>query len=65
MTGWRASSRPHIGLALLEAACAAGGVEELLIPERVDEARKVDSGGIVHGCAGSSHLRGLCHMLGL
>lgn len=40
----RASSRPHIGLALLEAARAADGVEELLIPERADEARKVDFG---------------------
>ncbi|MFD6857339.1 Arc family DNA-binding protein [Rhodococcus sp. NPDC060090] len=40
----RASLRPHIGLALLEAARAADGVEELMIPERVDEARKVDFG---------------------
>lgn len=40
----RASSRPHIGLALLEAARVAGGVEELMIPERVDDARKVDFG---------------------
>lgn len=40
----RASSRPHIGIALLEAARSAGCVEELTIPERVDEARKVDFG---------------------
>lgn len=38
----RASSRPHIGLALLEAARGNGGVEELRIPERVGEAREVD-----------------------
>lgn len=38
----RASSRPHIGVALLEAARAAGGIDELLIPERSDEARSVD-----------------------
>lgn len=40
----RASSRPHIGLALLEAARVAGGVDELPIPERSDEARSVDFG---------------------
>lgn len=40
----RASLRPHIGLALLEAARATGGVEELPIPERADVARKVDFG---------------------
>jgi plasmid stability protein len=40
----RASSRPHIGLALLEASRAVGGVEELLIPERSDEARRADFG---------------------
>lgn len=40
----RASSRPHIGLALLEAARATGGVDELPIPERSDEARSVDFG---------------------
>ena len=38
----RASSRPHIGLELLEAARSNDGVEELRIPERVGEAREVD-----------------------
>lgn len=40
----QASSRPHIGLALLEAARAAGSTDELLVPERSDEARSVDFG---------------------
>jgi plasmid stability protein len=40
----QASKRPHIGLALLEAARATGGVEELHIPERADEARRVEFG---------------------
>lgn len=40
----RASSRPHIGLALLQAARATGGIEELPIPERLDAARSVDFG---------------------
>ncbi|MEE2059570.1 FitA-like ribbon-helix-helix domain-containing protein [Rhodococcus artemisiae] len=38
----RASSPPHIGLALLEAARAVGGVDELPIPERSDAARVAD-----------------------
>lgn len=37
----RATSRPHIGLALVEAARAVGGVDELPIPERKDAARSV------------------------
>lgn len=41
----RAASRPHIGLALLQAArAAAGGVDELQIPDRSDAARAVDFG---------------------
>lgn len=40
----RASTRPHIALALLEAARAVGGVGELSIPERSDAARSVDFG---------------------
>lgn len=40
----RASSRPHVGLALVEAARAAGGDEELLISERSEVARSVDFG---------------------
>jgi len=38
----QAALRPHIGLALLQAARSVGGVEELPIPERVDEARSVE-----------------------
>lgn len=38
----RAARRPHIGLALLNAAQEVGGVEDLLIPERTDTARAVD-----------------------
>lgn len=38
----QATSLPHIGLAFLEAARAAGEGEELKIPERLDEARMVD-----------------------
>ncbi|GAA1480833.1 plasmid stabilization protein [Gordonia sinesedis] len=38
----KAATRPNIGLALLEAAQAAGGVDELPIPERTDTARSVD-----------------------
>lgn len=37
-----AASAPHIGLALLQAAQDAGGIEELPIPERDDTARWVD-----------------------
>ncbi|GHD30518.1 FitA-like ribbon-helix-helix domain-containing protein [Nocardiopsis kunsanensis] len=40
----QASARPHIGLALLEAARASGGTGELPVPERSDEARSVDFG---------------------
>jgi len=40
----RAASRPHVGLALLEAARAVGGVEDLAIPDRADAARGVDFG---------------------
>lgn len=40
----QASSRPHIGLALLEAARAVDSADELPIPERSDEARSVDFG---------------------
>lgn len=40
----RASSRPHIGVALLQAARAVGGVDELPIPERSGAARAVDFG---------------------
>lgn len=38
----QASARPHIGLALLEAARSVGGVDELPIPERVEGARSVE-----------------------
>ena len=40
----RAAARPHVGLALLEAARAVGGVEDLPIPDRSDAARGVDFG---------------------
>jgi len=40
----RAARRPHIGLALLRAAQAAGGVDGLVVPERTDDARAVDFG---------------------
>jgi len=40
----RAASRPHVGLALLDAARAAGGVEDLAIPDRSEAARGVDFG---------------------
>jgi len=40
----RAASRPHVGLALLEAARAVGGVEDLAIPDRADAARGADFG---------------------
>lgn len=39
-----ATRRPHIGLALLRAAQEAGGIEDLLVPERTDVARAVDFG---------------------
>jgi len=40
----RAASRPHVGLALLQAARAVGGVEDLEVPDRSDAARRVDFG---------------------
>ncbi|MDQ0613456.1 plasmid stability protein [Microbacterium sp. W4I4] len=40
----RASSRPHIGIALMRVARDAGGVEGLEIPDRSDTARAVDFG---------------------
>lgn len=38
----KAATRPNIGLALLQAGQAAGGVDELPVPERSDTARAVD-----------------------
>lgn len=38
----KAVSRPHIGLALLQAAQDVGATEDLLIPDRADVARVVD-----------------------
>ena len=38
----RSAHRPHIGLALLQAARDAGGVDDLVVPDRNDEARAVD-----------------------
>jgi hypothetical protein len=38
----RASSRPHIGIALMQVARDAEGVDQLVIPERADAARAVD-----------------------
>ncbi len=38
----RASSRPHIGIALMHAARDVGGVEDLQIPDRSDTPREVD-----------------------
>lgn len=40
----RAAHRPHIGLALMQAARDVGGVDSLPIPERTDAARAVDFG---------------------
>lgn len=37
----KAARRPHIGMALLDAARDAGGVEALPVPERDDAARAV------------------------
>ena len=39
-----AVTRPHIGLALAQAAREVGGLDELQIPERTDPARTVDFG---------------------
>ena len=38
----RAARRPHIGLALMQAAQEAGGIDSLPVPERSDVARAVD-----------------------
>lgn len=38
----RATSKPHLGIALLRAAREAGGVEEFQTPERNDIAGAVD-----------------------
>ncbi|MFI7147690.1 FitA-like ribbon-helix-helix domain-containing protein [Nonomuraea sp. NPDC050022] len=38
----KAARRPHIGLALMRAAQEAGGIGDLVIPERSDVARAVD-----------------------
>jgi plasmid stability protein len=38
----RAARRPHIGIALMYAAQQAGGVDDLVIPERDDIARAAD-----------------------
>ncbi|MEU7831680.1 toxin-antitoxin system [Nonomuraea sp. NPDC052129] len=38
----KAARRPHIGLALMRAAQEAGGIDDLVIPERSDVARAVD-----------------------
>lgn len=40
----RASSPPHIGIAIMHVARDAGGIEELRIPDRTDTARAVDFG---------------------
>ncbi|WP_417508213.1 FitA-like ribbon-helix-helix domain-containing protein [Microbacterium sp.] len=40
----RASSRPHIGIALMRVARDVGGVEGLEIPARSDTARAADFG---------------------
>lgn len=38
----KSTRRPHIGLALMQAAQEAGGVDDLPVPERTDAARAVD-----------------------
>lgn len=38
----RAARRPNIAVALMEAVREVGGIEELPLPERRDEARAVD-----------------------
>lgn len=40
----RGTRRPHIGLALLRAVQDVGGVEDLPVPQRTDQARAVDLG---------------------
>lgn len=39
-----AARRPHIGLALMQAAQEVGGVDDLPVPQRTDVARAVDFG---------------------
>jgi plasmid stability protein len=38
----KAARTPHIGLALLQAAQRAGGIDDLVVPERDDVARAVE-----------------------
>ncbi|MBE3000178.1 Arc family DNA-binding protein [Nocardiopsis sp. HNM0947] len=38
----KATCRPHIGLALMRAAQDVGGVDDLPVPERNDDARAVE-----------------------
>jgi plasmid stability protein len=38
----KAARRPHIGLALMQAAQEAGGVDDLPVPERTDVERAAD-----------------------
>ena len=40
----RAACRPHIGLALMQAAHEVGGIDDLPIPRRSDAAGAVDFG---------------------
>lgn len=40
----RAANRPHIGLALLRATQEVGGIDDLPVPERTDQARAVNFG---------------------
>lgn len=40
----RAAQRPHVGLALMQAARKAGGIDDLPVPERADTARVADLG---------------------
>lgn len=37
-----AATRPNIGVALLQAGQSVGGVDELPVPDRADDARVVD-----------------------
>lgn len=38
----RSAQRPHIGLALMQAASEVGGIEAFPVPQRTDPARAVD-----------------------
>ncbi|MGO4582379.1 toxin-antitoxin system [Arthrobacter sp. 2RAF6] len=40
----KATRRPNIGLALMQAAQEIGGIDDLVVPERTDVARAVDFG---------------------